>query len=471
MAASSTLPPTLVPTSLRGQQFRVGDPGYKEARLIFNMRRDDWDPALIVRPADVADLQALMRHAYANNIPVAVRGGGHGPDAAAMPHNQLVVDMSQWKDITVDVKTRTVRAGAGTCLGELDAAGLQHGLVVPAGTVSHTGIAGLTLGGGVGFNMRRFGATVDNLLACELVTADGRFVRADDSENPDLIWALRGGGGNFGVVTTFEYRAHPFPSEVGLATVFFDINEARGVLLKSTEFMKTAPRELQMIPALLALPPLPGVPRESYGAPGLLVVCTYSGDHAKFDGLIQDIAALGKPLGVDAHIKSWLEVNSFLNATAPYGRRIITRGTYFSALTEVMVDDMIAAAIQSPPLPSGGPGVVQELWLFAGGAIAEDFDEDSCAFSRENALGFYEVVAQWDLPADDEENVSWANGTADTVTRNCLANGYSNFSWDLGPEWVRGLFGKPEKYERLVATKKKWDPKNLLRFNKNFPVD
>ncbi|KAM5344591.1 hypothetical protein ACJ41O_013126 [Fusarium nematophilum] len=167
----------------------------------------------------------------------------------------------------------------------------------------------------------------------------------------------------------------------------------------------------------------------------------------------------------------WLEVNSFLNATAPYGRRIVTRGTYFSALTEAMVDNMIAAALCAPKLPTHGPSSVQELWIYAGGAITEDFDEDSCAFSREGALGFYEIVAQWDRPDADEENLSWANKTADVVTRDCLANGYSNFSWDLGLEWRRGLFGKLEKWERLVTTKKKWDPKNPLRFNKNFPVD
>ncbi|KAH8749247.1 FAD linked oxidase domain-containing protein [Diaporthe sp. PMI_573] len=462
---------SLVPADLRGDQYRVGDPGYKEARLIFNMRRDNCDPALIVRPADVADLQALMRHAYANNIPVAVRGGGHGPDADAMPHNQLVVDMSQWNDVAVDAVNRVLRAGAGTTLGELDAAGYAHGLVVPAGTVSHTGIAGLTLGGGVGFNMRRFGATVDNLLACELVTADGRLVRADDTENPELIWALRGGGGNFGVVTTFEYRAHPYPSEVGLASLFFGLDEARGVLLKSVEFMKTAPRELQMIPTLQPLPPLPGVPQELHGAPGVWIVCVYSGDQAKFDAVIQSVAALGKPAAVEAHIKPWLEVNSFLNASAPYGRRTVTRGTYFSVLTEEMVDNMIAAALRAPELPTHGPSSVQELWIYAGGAIVEDFDEDSCAFSREGALGFYEVVAQWDLPEADEENLSWVNETADVVTKDCMASGYSNFSWDLGLEWRRGLFGKPEKWDRLLATKKKWDPKNLLRFNKNFPVN
>lgn len=410
-----------------------------------------------------------MRHANANNIPVAVRGGGHRPDALAMPHNHLFVDMSQWKDVAVDSTAYIVRIGAGATLGELDTAGYAHTFVAPAGTVSHTGVASLTLGGGVGFNIRRFGATVDNPLACELVTADSRFVRANDNEDPDLIWALRGSGSNFSVVTTFEYRAHPYPSEVGFGLIVFDLNEAKGVLLKSAEFMKTAPRELQMVPALLSLPPLPGVPQELYGTPGVLMICVYSGDHAKFDEVIQSVAGLGKPAGVDAHIKPWLEANSFLNSTAPYGRRILTRGTYFSALTEEMVDNMIAAAVRALELPTYGPGSVQELWIFAGGAIAEDFDEESCAFSREGALGFYEVVAQWDRPDGDEENVSWANETADTVTRDCLANGYSNFSWDLGLEWRRRLFGKPEKWERLVATKK-WDPKNLLRFNKNFPV-
>lgn len=465
MSALSVSPLALAPIEFRGHKYRVGDPGYKDARLIFNMGKDDWLPALIVRPADVADLQALLRHAFTNNIPVAIRGGGHGPDASAMPHDQLVVDMSQWKQISVDVNTQVVRAAAGACLKDLDAACAQHGVVVPAGTVSHTGIAGLTLGGGVGVNMRRFGATVDNLLACELVTADGQFVRADKEENPDLFWALRGGGGNFGVVTTFEYRAHKFPAEVGLATLIFDIVETKQVLLKMSGFMKSAPRELQVIPALAALPHAPNIPEELHGAPGLLMVCVFSGQEAEFEGVVRDVAALGKPAVVEKHMKPWVEANSFLDAMAPYGLRVITRGTYFSDLTEQMIDRMIEAAERAPD------GHVQELWFFAGGAIAEDFEEDSCAFSREGALGFYEVIAQWKSSSGDKEHISWVNETADEVTEGCLRNGYSNFSIDLGPEWVRGLFGKPEKYERLVAAKKKWDPKNIFRFNKNFPVN
>ncbi|KAF5025376.1 hypothetical protein F66182_2541 [Fusarium sp. NRRL 66182] len=469
--ATAAVSSTLLPADLRGERFRLGDPGYEKARLIFNMQKDDCHPASIVRPADVADLQSLMRHAYANNIPVAVRGGGHGPDAAAMPHDQLVVDMSQWREIDVDTSANIVRASAGCCLGDLDAATARHGLVVPSGTVSHTGIAGLTLAGGVGFNMRRFGATVDHLLACELVTPDGRFVRADDKENADLIWALRGGGGNFGVVTTFEYRAHPFPSEVGLATYAFDLDEARGVLLKMHDFMNTAPRELQVVSAMMTLPPAPTIPSEFHNTPGLLLVCPYTGDQSKFDEVVESISSLGKPLSAEAHIKPWLEVNCFLNTTAPYGYRISTRGIYYSTVSEKMVDNMIAAARRSPAEHGVGYNHVQELWFYAGGAIVEDFDEDSCAFSREGAAGMYEVIAQWHHKSEDDDNLSWVNETADAVTQGGLANGYSNMSRDLGPEWVRGLFGKPEKYERLLATKKKWDPKNLFRFNKNFPVD
>jgi FAD/FMN-containing dehydrogenase len=207
------------PKDFRGNLFQPGDRGYGPARQIYNMRWRTDEPALIARPADAEDVAHIMRYASTMAMPVAVRSGGHGVDGTAMPDGQLVVDLSQFREIHVDPAMRTVRAGAGILLGDLDKACQEHGLVVPAGTVSTTGIAGRTLGGGVGYNMRCFGATVDNLLSCEVVTADGRLIKASKAENPELFWALCGAGSNFGVVTAFEYRAHPVGPAVGAVIV------------------------------------------------------------------------------------------------------------------------------------------------------------------------------------------------------------------------------------------------------------
>jgi hypothetical protein len=443
-----------------------GESGFAEAHKLFNTRWAHRLPALIAQPLDADDVATVMKYASANGIPVAVRGGGHGADGTAMAGGALVLDLSKIRDVTVDPDTNRVRAGGGALLGDLDAATQAHGLAVPSGTVSTTGIAGLALGGGVGYLMRRFGATVDNLLGCDVVTVDGRKVRASATENADLFWALRGGGGNFGVVTEFEFQGHEVGPDVVAGFIVLTFDQAESMFAKLREHMKTAPRELGLIAALAPCPPMPPLPAELYGKPAMLLVTVYTGPVADAGPVIAAIEQLGKPAAVLVGPMPWTQANRMVDVVAPYGRRMHSRGGYLSSLSDRAIRSLTQWAANAPAPSSPGPSTSQNIWFF-GGAISEDFAEESAAFSRENAAAFFEFVGQWDGAEHDGSFVAWVDGAADALAPDMLASGYSNLTTDRGPAWLRGLFGKPEKYRRLVEAKTKWDPKNLLRFNKN----
>ncbi len=264
--------------------------------MIFNAHTSDATPALIAQAQDEQDVVTLARYAAQTGTPFAVRAGGHGVDGTAMPDGTLVLDLTRLKAINVDPDSGFVRLGAGVLLSEMDAALEQYQLVVPSGTVSTTGIAGLTLGGGVGYNTRRYGATVDNLVSCDVVTADGRQARASERDNPDLFWALRGGGGNFGVVTSFEFRARPLPRQVAAGFIPFPLEQAHDVLAALREYMPTAPRELAVVAALTQCPPMPPVPAEFHGKNVLMPVIVYTGPVEHAELVTDQVAALGRPI-------------------------------------------------------------------------------------------------------------------------------------------------------------------------------
>jgi len=456
------------PPQFRGPVLRPGGAAYSQARRIYNMRRAEDQPSLIARCVNENDVVLAVRYAAEKGFPVALRSGGHGVDGTSMPHDQLVIDLSLLKSSTVDARGRKMRVGSGILLGELDAASQQHGLVVPAGTVSTTGVAGLTLGGGIGYNMRRFGASVDSLLSCDVVTTTGRQVRASETENPDLFWALRGGGGNFGVVTSFEFRAHLLGTNVMSGVVAYPAEQAADVLQKLREHSPRTPRELTVIGALTQCPPLPTVAPENYGQPMLLLVVVYTGSAKDAEAVLAPLSRFGTPLASLVGPSTWVQTNSMLDVIAPYGRRVYTRGGYMRTFS----DDAIARAVSqwlcAPPPATPGPCTVQNFWFMGAGAIHDDFAEDSAAFSREGVDWFWECVSQWDDPASDAQFEAWTIASHDALRPSMRANGYVNLTSDQGPEWLRGVYGSPAKYQRLLEAKEKWDPNNLLRFNKNF---
>ncbi|MCX4404757.1 MULTISPECIES: FAD-binding oxidoreductase [unclassified Streptomyces] len=452
------------PTDFRGAVLRPGDDQYDAARAVYQGRAADEGPALIARCADEKDVATVLRYASAHAIPVAVRSGGHGSDGYAMPGGALVIDVSAMRAVTVDPETRVLRAQPGVKLGEMDAAAQQHGLAVPAGTVSSTGVAGLTLGGGIGYLMRRYGATVDNLLACDMITVDGRKVRADETENPELFWALRGGGGNFGVVTSLEYRAHPVGPDVVAGQLIFPFDQAADVLGKLSAHLATAPRELGLLIAIAPAPPLPMLPEHVHGKPVLVLVVVYTGDAATAHEVVEPLSALGQPLAHLVAKTTWVQANSMLDAVAPYGMRMNLRGGYLPTLSADAVDVLLdnVAAVPS------NPGLIYSINIsFMGGAISEDVDEDAMAFSREGAAWLWEAICKWDAPEDDAQYDEWATTLTEAMRPHALTNGYANLTDDLGEEWRRGVHGSEAKHERLRSIKAAWDPHNLLRFNKN----
>jgi FAD binding domain/Berberine and berberine like len=458
------------PRDFRGKTFRPGEEGFAQARLIYNMRHDRDAPALIARAADVNDVVRLMRYASEKGIPVAIRSGGHSSDGTAMPDGALVLDMTAMTGLTVDKSTNVCRVESGVLLGQLDAGTQECGLVVPAGTVSTTGVAGLTVGGGVGYNMRRYGATVDSLLACDVVGVDGRKVRATKEENPDLLWALSGGGGNFGVVTAFEFQGRPLGPQVFSGVIVFPPEQAGEVLMNMDRFMPTAPRELSVIAAGTACPPFPPVPAHVHGTPVQMLLVVYTGPADKAQGVIGSLSKLGRPIATLVGPNSWVNTNRMLDAIAPYGRRMESRGGYISKLDDTVIKMVVKNLLDAPAPTAPLPSTVQNLW-YMGGAISEDFDEDSVAFSREGAVWFWESVGQWDGAEHDEEYLAWSDTSYSDLEQHMRANGYVNLTCDLGPKWLKGLYGSERKYRRLLEAKKKWDPHNLLRFNKNFKPD
>ena len=448
----------------KGDVFEFGRRGYAMARQVYNMRRDDVNPALILKARDNNDVALTMKRAAELKHPVAVRSGGHNLDGTAMA-GPVVIDLSGFRQTHVDTEKRRIRIGAGILLGDLDALCQEHRMVVPTGTVGTTGVAGLTLGGGLGFKMRELGATVDNLVSCTVVTAQGDIVTASEEENADLFWGLRGAGPNFGVVTELEFQAHLFNPTTNVGRIFFPTSQMVDVMVRLDAYMQEAPREIGLV-AAMARPPRgePGPPGRD---PILMVILVSTGDPADFADYVDAVASFGSPMVKEVVQMPWTVANTMLEAGAPTGLRAHSRGGYVRDTGEAFFGKLAERALAMPD-PETMSSFVMPC-SFITGAIAEDFDEDAMAFSRENARFLLEIVAVWSQREEDRESMAWADGTADAVRSMMLPNAYINLTSDNNLDWLRGVYGKPEKFERLVALKTRWDPDNLLRFNRNIP--
>lgn len=381
-----------------------------------------------------------------------------------MADGAFVIDLSLLKEVTVDASSRVVTAGPGVLLGELDAATQKHGLVVPAGTVTTTGVGGLTLGGGIGHLMRRFGATADNVIGFDLVTVEGTNVRADAQTNPDLFWALRGGGGNFGIVTRFEYRAHPLGPDVVAGQIVFPIDQAADVLSALPAIATAAPRELGLLAAVAPAPAAPGIPDEAQGKPVLVLLPVWSGPLDAADGALRALREAGHPVIDTVSPMPWLQANSMLDAIAPYGVRMNLRGGYLPRLGKDEITAVLRHALDAAHVQ--GATTTINLWCM-GGAVSEDTAEDDVAFSRAGASWLWEAVHMWEAPELDATLDELAESVDAALLPLSLSNGYSNLTDDRGEAWRERLHGSDEKRKRLQAVKATWDPQNVLHLNKN----
>src|SRR5919109_710397 len=445
--------------ALRGPVIGSDDEGYDAARAIWNGAIDRRF-ACVARCTGVADVVAAVRFARERDLLVAVRSGGHGVGGHALCDGGLVIDLSPMKGIRVDPAARTARAEAGVLWGELDRETQVHGLATVGGIVTHTGIAGLTLGGGMGWLMRKHGATVDNLLSVDLVTAEGALLTASEDENPDLFWGIRGGGGNFGVVTSFEYRLHPVGPLVLAGPIFHPLEDAREVLAFYREFIAAAPDELTTIFDLSVAPSLPFLPEELHGKALVMVGACYAG--APEDGieLVRPLKEFGNPIVDLLEPKPYTALQSMFDPFVPHGWNRYWKSVELPPLTDDALDTLVehVSALTSPKSYC----IVFQL----GGALAR-VGEDETAFGQRDAAHNVNINAVWteDDPEGDR-HVAWARDFFSAMQPHARGRVYVNFLGDEGAERVRQAYGD-RQYERLVELKRAYDPTNFFRLNQN----
>jgi FAD/FMN-containing dehydrogenase len=448
-----------VPQLIEGEVIRPGDPDYDHARKIWNGAIDR-RPAAIVRCARVSDVVAVVRFARERDLLVSVRGGGHGVGGHAVCDGGLVIDLSPMKAISVDPARRTARAEAGVLWGELDQETQAFGLATTGGVVTHTGIGGLTLGGGIGWLMRKYGATVDNLLAAQLVTADGDVVTASAEANADLFWAIRGGGGNFGIVTSFEYRLHPVGPHVLGGPIFHSLDDAPKLLRFYRDFVAHAPDALTTIFNLRRAPSLPLIPLELHGRPVAIVVVCYAGPVEEGEAALRPLRAFSSPLLDAIEAMPYTELQALFDATVPHGWHYYWKSAELPLLGDDAIDTLVErAAAQTSPLSYC-------ITFHLGGAVGRVAD-DEMAFSQRDPAYNVNINAVWiDGDPELERHIEWARQFHAALEPFASDRVYVNFLGEEGAARVRSAYGN-EKYLRLAAVKNKWDPTNFLRHNQN----
>jgi len=444
-------------SALRGQLIAPDHPDYEAARRVWNGSIDR-RPALIARCAGVADVMAAVRYARAEGLPVAVRSGGHSFPGQSVADGALVIDLSLMKGVRVDPETRVARVQAGVLLGELDRETQAFGLAVPSGIVTHTGVAGLTLGGGIGWIMRKHGLSIDQLVSVDVVTATGDFVRASAATNADLFWGVRGGGGNFGIVTEFEFRCVPLGTQVLAGPLIWPMEKAGEVLRFYRDWVADAPDELMTIIINRKAPPLPFVPPELHGKPVVMVVCCWVGDPDEGERLLKPLRQFSSPAVDGCTLKPYLVHQAMLDPGFPHGRWYYYKACDVAELTDEIIDITVQHSARiSSPLTSF------PIWQL-GGAVSRVAEEET-AFTGRSAGFTFNIGGCTMTAAGFEEERSWVRDFWSALAP-WHQGVYVNFLGDEGVDRVRQAYG-PDKYDRLQSLKRKYDPDNFFRFNQN----
>jgi FAD/FMN-containing dehydrogenase len=457
--------PTAIPhhldSTFSGELIRPGDARYDDARRLWNGAIDK-RPALIARCRVPTDVGAALAHAEQHDLQVAVRGGGHAPAGYASCDGGLVIDVGPMKTIAIDPRTRTGRFGAGLTWGEFDAATQRHGLAVTGGRVTHTGIAGLTLGSGSGWLERKLGMTAASLLGAETVTADGRVVRCSAEENPELLWGLRGGGGNFAVVTEFEFRLHPVGPVLFAAQILHPRAGAGALLRRYREFMAQAPDEVGGGVTLVTAPAAAFVPEAARGKPACGLLLVHVGDPARGEEVLRPLLDWGRPLVRRAGRVPYTAVQAITDPGHPWGIRHYAKVDYLPALPDDAIDELVAQAdAASSPFSQ-----IQIAPL--GGAVGR-MDRSAMALEMPDAAWACHVFASWWDRRGEDAHVAWARGVMAAIRPWAVDTAPPNFlAPDDGAARLRRFFGDA-KYGRLVALKDAYDPGNVFALNQNIP--
>jgi FAD/FMN-containing dehydrogenase len=443
---------------LRGELLTPESAAYDAARQVWNGMIDR-RPALIVRCAGAGDVAATVKFARAHDLPISVRGGGHNVAGGAIVERGVVIDLSGINYVRVDPERRVARVGGGARLGDVDRETQAFGLAAPLGLVSRTGVAGLTLHGGLGAMTRSRGLSVDSLIGADVVTADGRLLVVDEQSHPDLLWALRGGGGNFGAVTAFEFRLYPVGPDVSVALVLYPAADGPQVLRFLRDTMPRAADEVMAIAIFWNAPDGEPVPQEHRGAPIIALAAWHTGPLAEAERQLQPFREVATPIADLSSRMPYVVAQSLFDHDYPDGRRYYWKSAHLEALTDDAIEALARHAATRP-----SPLSTVEVWAL-GGAFGR-VPADATAFGRRDAPFLFAVESNWDEPGDDAVNLQWAREAYADVQRFTTGSAYLNFpGFGEEEDLVRRAYGA--NYERLQAIKMQYDPDNLFRSNLN----
>jgi FAD/FMN-containing dehydrogenase len=442
--------------TLRGEVVAPSDAGYAEAARIWNGAHDG-RPALVVRCTGAADVIAAVGFARSSGLPLAVRGGGHSVAGFSTVHDGIVIDLSRMNDVRVDAAARRATVGGGAVWADVDHETQAHGLATTGGLVSSTGVAGFTLGGGIGWTMRKFGLGCDNLVAADVVTADGRLVRASESDNPDLLWGLRGGGGNFGIVTQLELELHPLRPMVYAGPIFYPADAAGDLLRAFRDWADVAPDEITGLVDLTSAPPLPVIPAEWHGEKVAGFIAASTGPLEAGAALVDGLRAVAEPVADLLGPMPYRAIQTLVDPLWERGIRAYFKASNLSRLDDELVDRLCRLHIEAP-----GPQCEIHVHQM-GGAVGRVAD-GATSFAERSMPFVLNAVAGWRDPSLGDAHIDWARTVIAACAEASTGRAYVNFLGDA--DAARDAYGE-ETYERLVSLKSEYDPTNVFRLNQN----
>jgi FAD/FMN-containing dehydrogenase len=445
----------------RGDVLLPGDPSYDEVRRIWNAMIDR-RPALIARCSSPTDVVQAVKFARKFNLLVSIRGGGHNIAGNAVCEDGLMIDLSLMKAVKVDPGARRASVEPGCTLADFDAAAQVHGLATPLGINSTTGVAGLTLGGGFGWLSRKYGMTIDNLVSADVVTADGNEVRSSESENADLFWGLRGGGGNLGIVTNFEFRLHPVGPKLLSGLIVFPFDQAKSVITQFARFTEKMPDELNVWMVARKAPPLPFLPAHAHGKEMVALALCYAGDPAQGEKLVEPLRRFGTALGEHVGVQPYAAWQQAFDPLLTPGARNYWKSHNFARLDGGVIDTIVEYGTKLPSPQC-------EIFIGTIGGQTARVAPDATAYASRDANYVMNVHGRWESAAEDERGIAWARDFFARSQPFASGGAYTNFLTQ--DETDRVAFAYGAAYKRLRELKKKYDPGNLFRMNQNVKPD
>ncbi len=441
----------------KGELILPEDKQYDKARRLWNGLYDKY-PAAIARCRDESDVVKAVNFVREREMIFSVRGGGHDYAGNSVCDNGLVIDLSEMDKIQVDPDSKIAVVQGGATIGQLDEATQKYSLAIPTGSVSSIGIGGMTLGGGSGYLSRKFGLTLDSLISAEIVTADGKMVTANESENEDLFWAIRGGGGNFGIVTSFKFRLHEAGPEVLSFQAYHKFEDSRKILEAYREFMEDAPDELQCYGFFLNVPPVEPFPKEFYGKTTCALVACYSGDPERGKEILQPMYDLGDPIFKFQQKVKYTEIQKSFDAGMQKGLRWFTRAHYLPEINDSVISTILG-------FTASIPGAYTIAYFEPASGAVTRVPSGATAFPHRNKAYGFHIFPGWENAGADEENISWAKDFHQALKKDATGGVYVNLMSHDEEERITAAYGP--NYDRLMEVKKKWDPKNLFNSNHN----